>query len=206
MDTRLVTGARDSRSRARGARVDSPRYGNLRGAWPWLPCPHPPQHSGAKGQHRARSGAMARPQGCPVHPLTEEGNRSSAQVPARTASPIAGPTDTADQEAEQRVWGLHSPQGEHSDGKHCPEKEQNRPVMEASPDPAREPGPVLGCLSTPPSSPGLRAEAPPLSGSGRLSPESAVSPLFSSTLSPLKPGGRGEGGDKDHPLCYWWEN
>lgn len=115
MDTRLVTGARDSRSRERGAQVDSPRYGNLRrGAWPWLPCPHPPQHSGAKGQHRARSGVMAQPQGCPVHPLTEEGNRSSAQVPARTASPIAGPTDRADQEAEQRVWGLQSPQGEHS--------------------------------------------------------------------------------------------
>lgn len=64
---------------------------------------------------------------------------------------------------------------------------------------------MLGCLSTPPSGPGLRAEAPPLSGSGRLSPESAVSPFLPSTLSPLKPGGEW-GGGKDHQLCYWWEN
>lgn len=110
MDTRLVTGARDARSRARGASGDSPGYGNLRGEeWPWLPCPHPPQHSGAKGQHRAPSGVMA----WSPDVQTEEANRSCAQVPARTVSPIAGPTYTADQKAEQRGWGLQNPQGEH---------------------------------------------------------------------------------------------
>lgn len=71
--------------------------------------PSPSADSGAKGQHTARSSAMAWPRGCPAHPLTEEGNRSSAQVPARTVSPIAGPTDTADQAAAQRVAAAEPP-------------------------------------------------------------------------------------------------